>query len=446
MKREIEHLCECLWWAIGQRGPATAAEPDWSRWLALVDEHKLGAFLYSRLRGRAEWPEQVRSALAAQHVTSGFLNGLRLREQARILARILPAARCVVLKGAALALTRYAEAAERDMVDLDLFCARREDVDTALDILRANQYAPTRAIPGHHHLPPMLHRSGRLSVELHTNLTTPGLPSAFLEQFFADRVHVSTPGGIAVPVADRAHLLFHHGLHTLKDPIESPLLRNLFEIAWMASDFGPDEWTRFTRIAESSGRSEVVRRALALARDYFPVDLPPFKRPRYSSIEFWARRRLGWIEDAMRPATRRLRHIGVKHFDRMPSGRWRTDALDMARVAAVSVKNGIAHHARARLAPLRGALLHRVEAHELAFGEHAALLRPESGQVFVLRGDAIAVWRAAAAPVSGAELYRRLLAQGLPPRAARRAVRSLLALELIAPASNTAGAHGAPDL
>jgi hypothetical protein len=399
----------------------------------LAGEHKLGAFLYRRLHGRAEWPEHVRVALGAQYVSSGISNGLRLREQTRLLALLDPVVRCVALKGVALALTRYAEPAERDMTDIDIFCPSREDAEAAIGVLRANGYLPMRAIPGHHHLPLMRHHTGRLSVEVHTNLTTPGLAPDFLDRFFADRVRVAMPGGRACAVPDRAHALFHHCLHTLKDPIESPLLRNLFEIAWIASDFTPEDWAAFARVSETSGRDEIARRALALARDYFPVSMPPFKRPRAGSIEFWARRRLGWIEESMGPAARILRHIGVKHFDRMPTGRLFSDGVDIARVATVSVRNALAGRLKARAAPHRPVPLRRAPACEEALGAHVALLDPATGRVSVLRGAAAEAWRSASAGGSGVELVGRLRASGVPTRDARVAVRSLAAQGLLEP-------------
>lgn len=442
MTRELQFLCAFLWHAIGGRAHIQGGAPNWAKWLALADEHKLAPFLYHRLRSDPPWPNEVRAELAARYVPSGFLNGLRLREQMRLLMRLTSHADFVVLKGAALSLLLYEEAAERDMVDLDLFFPTERDVETALEILRTLQYAPTHPMPGHHHLPPMLHRSGRLSVELHTNLTSPPLPASFLRRFFADRVFVCGPNGFAIPVADRPHLLFHHCLHTLKDPIESPLVRNLFEIAWLAKGLSSQEWARFFVVAEASGRSEIARRALALARDLFPVELPTFRRPAYSSIEFWARRRLGWISDALGPAARRFRHIAVKHFDTMPTGRWSWDLPDMARVVATSILNGMRTRLRPFLAPHRRSLLRRAPLVEADFAGGVALLRTASGQVFVLREAAAAAWKEARQPRSGVQLSRRLVAAGASARAAREAVRALVAMEVLEPARTQEYAGG----
>lgn len=434
MNRELQHVSQALWGAIGAGRPVADSAPDWSKWLALAEEHKLSAFLYRRYRANPPWPDAVQAELAARYVPSGFLNALRLREQLRVLTAL--SARCafVVLKGAALSLLLYEEAAERDMVDLDLFLPAERDVEAALEVLRERQYAPTRRMLGHHHLPPMLHRSGRLSAELHTNLTSPALPPVFLRRFFADRVTVSAPGGLSIPVADRAHLLFHHCLHTLKDPIESPLLRNLFEIAWIAKTCGADDWARFWEISASSGRDEIARRALAMARDFFPVETPPFKRPSYSSIEFWARRRLGWIDGALGPVARRIRHVGVKHFDTMPAGRWSWDAPDMLRVVASSIWNGVRSHLRPLLAARSNTPLRRVSAVASPFGKGIALLRPESGQVFVLRGPAADAWQLSVQSMAGNAMTSELLARGRAPAEARDAVRTLVAMELLAPA------------
>jgi hypothetical protein len=431
MSAALRHLCDCLWWALERRGPVESAPPQWDLWLSLAEEHKLGAFLYRRLRGRATWPEHVRAALAAHYMSSAIANGLRLREQVRLIAQLGSVASCMMLKGVVLALTKYAEPAERDMSDMDVFCPSREDADAAIELLRTNGYVPMRAIPGHHHLPIMRHRTGRLSVEVHTNLTTPGLGSEFLTRFFADRARITLPGGCECAVPDRVHALFHHCLHTLKDPIESPLLRNLFEIAWMASDFTAEDWANFARVAESSGRDEVARRALALACDYFPVHMMPFKRPLPGSIEFWARRRLGWIEGSLGIAARILRHIGVKHFDRMPTGRLLTDSFDVARVAVVSVRNALVGRLKSRAAPYRAAPLRCAPVCEEPLDEHIALLDPTSGRVSVLRGPAAEAWRCASAEESGRAIVRRLAAAGVSRPDARAAVRALAAQGLL---------------
>lgn len=442
MNRELRHLCQLLWGAIGAVEPIRTAAPDWSKWLALADEHKLSAFLYNRYRANPPWPDAVHTELAARYVPSGFLNALRRREQLRVLAALSLRCDFVVLKGAALSLLLYEEAAERDMVDLDLYLPAERDVEAALEVLRERQFSPTRRMPDHHHLPPMLHRSGRLSVELHTNLTSPPLPAAFLRRFFADRVIVSAPGGLSIPVADRPHLLFHHCLHTLKDPIESPLLRNLFEIAWIAKVCTAEDWAHFWEISASSLRDQIARRALAMAQDFFPVETPPFKRPGYSSIEFWARRRLGWMDSSLGPVGRRIRHIGVKHFDTMPTGRWSWDAPDMLRVVAKSVWNGIRSHLRPFYAPRSNTLLHRAPAVESPFGEGVALLRPESGQVFVLRGPAADAWARSVQPVAGRVLAREVRNRVGTPADARAAVRTLVAMELLTSAGAEESAGG----
>ncbi|MCS6770960.1 MAG: nucleotidyltransferase family protein [Kiritimatiellae bacterium] len=447
MNRELRHLCDCLAAAAGLLDRLPAGTVDWERWLALAAEHKVSALLFNRFRRAPPWPEAVHRELASRYAASAYMNGLRVREQVALLRALAPVAEVIALKGFALLFTLYGEAAERDMADLDLLAAGEREAESLAVALRERGYVPKREMAGHHHLSPHAHLSGRLTVEIHTNLTGPFLPSVAMDHIWARRESIPLPDGGTVNILCLPHRLFHQALHAVKDPIESPLLRNLFEIAWMASRLTPEDWSAFDEFGELSGRRATALRALALAREWFPFSAPVFPTPRRSTIEWCARRRLNWIGEPTSAAEQFLRHLAVKHFDRMPAGRLRIDLPHLLGVAVSSVWKAVRLRIRTWLAPWSRLPVRRIPLAEREFRDAIALLRPSNGQVYVLRGAAAAAWRASSAMKSPRQVVRHTVDAGFSAREARAAIRRLTAEDLLLNASaKTAGAPWEPSI
>lgn len=430
MTVEVQHLCWCLERAVGWRAAVSAPPLDWNRWLALAAEHKVAAFLFSRMRSDPPWPDAVHRALGARYAASAYMNGLRMREQVALLASLGATATYIGLKGIALAHTLYREAAEREMADLDLLVPAAQDAEALWEALRECGFVPKRDLSGHHHFPPMAHPSGRLTVEIHTNLMTPPLPGEVIQRIFERAENLTLPGGVRLPILARPHRLFHHCIHALRDPFESPLLRNLFEIAWQAREMSPGDWREFEEINIMASRPDLAWRAVALARHFFEFAHPPFARPRASTIEWWSRWRLGTVEEQLGPFARFARHVGIKHFDRVPSGRWTADGADIARVLLVSLCNAARTRIRGLAAPWRINAIARAPLIAQSFGQSIALLRPTNGQIYVLRGPAAEAWRLSESESRIGSISERLRVAGHERAAIREAIRSLVAQEL----------------
>lgn len=435
MKAEIGHLAACLCRAGGLEASWPNGPVDWTRWLALADEHRLEGYLYARLRHDPPWPDFVNQELAARYSAATVIEGVRMAEQVKVYSRLASSATFVALKGFALSLTLYREAAEREMADLDLLHPDSTRAQRAAEFLLREGFWPSREIVGHHHAAPLRHPSSRWSVELHTNLTTPPLAKPFVEHFYEERREVKLPSGILAAIPSPSGLLFHHCLHAVKDPLESPLLRNLFEIAALSARMTSDDWNRFSALLAESGREEWVCRALALCERFFPLSVPPFRRPSFSTIEFWALRRLQWTGE-VRGLERLVRHIGVKHFDRMPAGRWRIDLPRVASVTMKSLRLAIGSRWRAFTSPHRPVPL-SPSADDLISAplpDAVALLKRRSGQVYVLNGAAAAAWETGSGALTGRQRVKTIISRGYSAREARAAIQGLVSQGLLAPA------------
>ncbi len=104
-------------------------------------EERVAPLLYRVWRGQDDPPADVLSRLHSAYLLTAMSNALRFEALARVLHALSGAGvRAIVLKGAALAVTVYADPGLRPMVDVDLL-VHKEDMPRALAILQAQGYA-----------------------------------------------------------------------------------------------------------------------------------------------------------------------------------------------------------------------------------------------------------------------------------------------------------------
>ncbi len=276
---------------------------DGRRWLALVQENALDADLGAL---GLQVPQLVERALTGAYIRAGHDCAFSVVELPRLLGQLDIDG--ILLKGAALARVYYPRVAQRRMSDLDLLVRGKPQANRAHEaLLSAGFRQEGPPLHGaHHHLPALYDPLRELRIELHTNLSMPELPAPEIEGLFERRRDL----GQGLSVLEPLDRLLHHALHAVASPLDSPLLRNLFEIAALYLEV---EEASIVPRARAWGKEEPILQGIGLATSIF--ELPcQLKRPEEGEFEQWCRERLEWT-DAFDPeqSTARRLHKRIAH-------------------------------------------------------------------------------------------------------------------------------------
>lgn len=414
---------------------APGVDVAWPRWLELVHEHDLAPLVGGRLvalaRGGAI-PEEVAGELRAARARWAHETVFRATELRAVLDLLAPVGGAIVLKGPAVAATSYDDLAERRSNDLDLLVRDRAARARGVALLAARGYVPRHArgadTDDAHDLG-LVSEVADLEVDLHVDLMPSSLPSAALDDLWATRRALPALGGGAV--LDPAWQALHAAVHALADPIGSPLLRNLLETGMLVHRLDATARASFVERARRFGLGDRVARTLGLARRLFgsPALLPV---PRPGARELWAWQRLGWRYEDERAAGRARAHVAEYHLRRLDEAR--ADGLGL-RALAGTVIDAAARQVARRASRVRRPRLAAVRATERTIGDALLVHVHATGDVHVLRGDAVAAWRcvaAQAAPIPSASLQERLVELGLTPDRAMVSLAALVDAGLVA--------------
>lgn len=416
----------------GPRGRALARADeriDWGRWLRLVDENQLGSLLWARTRGEG-LPEPVARALHERYARAGLEATFRQVELARLLDRLAAVTTPVLLKGSALVHTLYETAAERPMSDIDLLLPDREALPAATRILASEGYLPERRLEAHaperhHHDPPLTNPAAELTLELHAQLSTPPLPEPVMAALWAGRERIER-GGVSMWVLDPVGRALHHALHAVADPIDSPLLRNLFETAWLIARLNDEERARLRELLARPEVAALAAPGVELAARLFGLESLSDPRPA-GACELWSLARLEWCDsfDLERPFWAGLkRSLAREHLKVAPRGAVWT-ALAFARIL-LQVFVGAVLGRVAALAEARVTAIEAIAFATVPIGDRLLAHDRDSGAVHLLDPVSARVWAAAAAEGSVDRLEAALARDGVPPRETRAAIARLL--------------------
>ena len=430
---EVLWLNACCARAVGLCSPPTSVpgEIDWPRFLDLATEHDLSPLLGSRLVDRTgrppDWvstiPEQVahdlRQAYRWAAIEAAAHHVLLRRTMKSLEGRCTP----VLLKGAALRLTSYETAAERLMSDVDLLVPRGA-VEPAREALAAGGYSPCgEPRQGHHHGPPMVSFLTGLAFELHTNLSTPPLSEGFMA--LARQHVIEAPGGDLV--FDPPMGLVHHAHHAVSDLVDSPLLRNLLEVGFLAEALQPGEVNTFTGLVKAAGIELQVSRALSLAHYLFGTRLLLPRVPP-GPFEDWALRRLQWIgpRELTSPLARFERNVADDHTSALLAKPAKSPQVVWLRLADRSLRTKITagfRRLRNRLEP--------AAADVEPVGAGLLIHELDSGHVHWLDSTASAAWQAARGGCRAKAVVTRLSAEGVSRRTSRLTIERLVQCGLL---------------
>ena len=436
----LAHLADHAAAVVGLPGTSLAARGAtfaWERWLELAHEHDLAPLLGARaLRpdapGRAALPAEVVVDLRAAYARWAHETVFRAAELRAVLDALAPVGGAIVLKGPAVAATSYDELAERRSTDLDLLVrdgdARRRGVELLAARGYARKHARDAAAEDAAHDLGLVSEVADLEVDLHVDLLRSRLPRAALDDAWATRRELPVLGGIAV--LDPAWQALHAAVHALSDPIGSPLLRNLLETGMLVVRLDVAGRARFVERARRFGLEDRVARALGLAHRLFgsPALLPV---PRPGARELWAWRRLRWRYDDEGVVGRTLAHVAEHHLRRLDA---RLDhGLGVRALAGTLVEVARGHVVR-RVTGTAAPRFLAAAATARAIGDALLVHAHATGDVHVVRGDAITAWQlvtSSAAPATLAALRDRLVAGGLAPDRADAALAALDAAALL---------------
>ncbi len=222
-------LCSARAALIGGEGEgltshASSVRVDWPRAADLACQNRVGPLVHSALR-RVPLPPDARPALEilkSAYVATAARNAVLFRELTTVLGA-LSAERIpvIVLKGAALADTVYAERALRPMADIDLLI-REEDLEEAERRLGSIGYEAAHDprtkedLRGRHHH--WVFRSARpgasdIPIELHWNLDPPGRPAAWDIPALFERAEAASIAGADALVLCPEDFLLHLCVH-----------------------------------------------------------------------------------------------------------------------------------------------------------------------------------------------------------------------------------------
>jgi hypothetical protein len=404
---------------------------EWARWFAIVDEHQLGAFLASRAPP-GSFPAEIHQELEGQRIRAGHEAFFKHWALARAFEAFdAMGIRAIALKGAALFSALYRECAEREMSDIDLLFERQGDLAKASSWLESEGYGPLvqeAAIAGHHHVPPLASGVAELTFELHTNLATPPLPDALMQVMIERSVFVADRQRALDPV----FRLVHHALHALSDPIDSPLLRNLFEVGWMAHLLSAQERAALVEIADRFSLGPRLSPALHMAAALFGTH-PIFSGPSIDARAVWGWRRLGWVrsfDERTTPVRRIERSLAAQHFRSLKRGasarRWGPFAA-AAKAVVIASLEGLVQ----KVPAIGDAYLSPASVAARPIGDRLLVHSLETKRVHLLDPLSRAVFESIGRGTRMDALARSLEADGADRSAVEAAVTEMVALRLL---------------
>jgi hypothetical protein len=273
--------------ALGKAAGRVEGAPNWPAWLALVERHRVGAFLAQRTPPalRAAWPDPVRLRLEEISVAT-TRRALAAAADQRCLVRLLDSQGIPVLavKGSALAEQLYGGLGRRHVGDIDLL-VRRGDVVRADGAIQVAGWRRTRPdfrltpLQTRRYLqikPEFEYLRGQPSQRLELLWRLEGLPDS--PAIWSNAV-TGTLGGDPLrtldPSTNTLYLSQHRARHAWYR------LFWLVDIALLLEDPGLD-WEATASVARDTGVERPLLQAGALAHDLLGAALPPALIPRPS--------------------------------------------------------------------------------------------------------------------------------------------------------------------
>jgi hypothetical protein len=252
---------------------------DWSRLLALAEDHGVLGHLTASLRklGDSAVPTSIRQTLMDRQREQIFYSLKLSAELFRILDQFASQKiTALVVKGPVLAMQAYGDPAMRSYGDLDLL-VRQRDIRRATELMIAAGYqaaVPLAAIdsgkiPGQYLFSK---REAKLLVELHNDFTLRYFPRRLpLEKFFERqiRVRLDAHDAPALCVEDELVLICIHGAKHFWER-----LIWIADVAALVTRQTNIDWRRVAESAKEVGAERMLHTGLRLAKNLLNTPLP----------------------------------------------------------------------------------------------------------------------------------------------------------------------------
>ncbi len=255
---------------------------NWPEFARLAAWHSLAGVVYKQLRiqvkqGRIPraaldelrpfYLDQAAADLRRMHWLSRFLEALQARQ--------LPV---IVLKGAYLAETVFADSADRPMADIDLL-VRQDDLSTATQTLLELGYHASKdfwldiELQVGQHLPPFM-QTGAPPIEVHWRLFEPDIPFRIDQAGLWQRACPAKIAGQPVLGLCPEDLLLHLCLHATLHRFQNGL-RAAYDIAATINHFRESlDWTILIHRSQEWQATRALFIWLWLASDLFGASVP----------------------------------------------------------------------------------------------------------------------------------------------------------------------------
>ena len=256
---------------------------DWNNFLGLAKIHRVISLLCHRLKEKhlnPLLPEAIQTALKDAYRQNTMRN-LRLYGELRQLAAMLhnegiPA---IVLKGMVLAEDVYGNIALREMNDIDLL-ARKHDLSYIKKILETIGYKALQPISidcileDYHHLSPMT-KAGKAPIEIHWNLTAPGMNYSIDPTELWHRAYPVKLAGCDLLQLCPEDLLLHICMHTSYQHQFAFSLRPLCDIAELLERYDDHiSWADIIDRARRWGWQRGIYLVLQLTKELIGANIP----------------------------------------------------------------------------------------------------------------------------------------------------------------------------
>jgi len=258
----------------------------WEQVLSIAAWHRLGPMLFGRLGtdGTASIPSAIRDRLEADYLETAARTMYRTVEVARAVEALgAVGIELMLLKGAALVATVYADAATRPMVDVDIL-VREADLHRADETIRGLGYSPQVAVEGRmgeklrrgaaHQLAGLVSADRLVVFEIHRHIFADAKAGRFDIGRLWDRAEASASGAL-LPCPE--HLLLHVAEHFMYNRFNRSegALGQLADIAAVVTAQGHElDWDLVVGEAMEAGAGLSLYLALVAARDTLGLAAP----------------------------------------------------------------------------------------------------------------------------------------------------------------------------
>jgi hypothetical protein len=276
---ELRFVVECVRRSCGAPERSLPNVSDWSEVLRHTSSHAVFPAVDTILQaGGVEVPSQIRALIATGSAMAGLHRHQRQEPGIRLALTTLRDAGCspVVLKGVALAYSRYPSPENRSFSDIDLLLpeSQLERANRALQEAGFSVVDDGTVGPGHQHLPPLVAPHQAIGVELHRALFDSACPFPLNPRDLLPRAVPLDVLGIPVRELDPTDALLHicahlsYGHRYARYP-----LRSLADIL-VLSRSKEINWPGFVARARGARMDGAVVWPLALARSWLGAAVP----------------------------------------------------------------------------------------------------------------------------------------------------------------------------